>query len=101
VDFAQGALNIPAHSGIIHFMLPTFVHFLCPAPQIHFYELTFVLMSIVTESQFVRVARPRVNRGNVEDVFVVCHDHLGHHEDAKNCVSFYFLDIYVPEIVYI
>jgi len=82
-------------------MLPTFVHFCFLDPQIHFYELTFVLLSIVTESQFVRFARPRVNRGNVEDVYVVSYDHLGHHQDAQSCVSFYFLDIYVPEIVYI
>ena len=41
------------------------------------------------------------HRGNVDDATVVCHDHLGHHQDAKICVSFYLLDIYVPENVYI
>jgi len=53
-------------------------------------------MSIVTESQFVGVARPRVNRGNVDDAFVVCHVNQGHHQDANIEHSFYLLDIYVP-----
>jgi len=88
LDFAQGASNITALQVLCLLCCKLCTFSLSCSADKFLWTNICINISIVTESKIVGVARPRVNRGNVDDAFVVCHVNSGHHQDAKIELSF-------------